>query len=177
MTLDIYLNMWWIRLFVVLLTYLTGYLNINNIRIWKLSTSTRSHGHSHARQSHLPLNKKLTIQYDPTALKEMELAVQHDQRLHILPFGAIRIIRSLGLNVKPRSRCKDNRSGFIQYGVNRSKLVMIKRERRHDPNIILSMVNVQSLKTKELQISELFEDHALDILIMMETWLTNKEND
>ena len=54
---------------------------------------------------------------------------------------------------------------------------MIKREHRHDSNIILAMVKVQSLKTKELQISELFEDHALDVLIMTETWLTNKEND
>ena len=39
------------------------------------------------------------------------------------------------------------------------------------------MVNIQSLKTKELQVSELFDDHAIDVLILTETWLSNKEND
>ena len=34
-----------------------------------------------------------------------------------------------------------------------------------------------SLKAKELQASELFDDHGLDILGLTETWLTNKETD
>ena len=47
----------------------------------------------------------------------------------------------------------------------------------HDPNVIIATVNIQSLKTKELQVSELFDDHGLDIFVLTETWLTNKETD
>ena len=36
---------------------------------------------------------------------------------------------------------------------------------------------MQSLKGKELQISELINEHAMDILILTETWLTNKDKD
>ena len=37
------------------------------------------------------------------------------------------------------------------------------------------MCNIQSLKGKELQVSELINDHAVDILIVTETWLTSKD--
>ena len=45
----------------------------------------------------------------------------------------------------------------------------------YDPNTILATCNIQSVKNKELQVSELIHDHAVDILILTETWLTNKD--
>ena len=65
----------------------------------------------------------------------------------------------------------------MQDGVNRENLVKIKRVSYHDPNIIIATVNIQSLRNKELQVSELFGDHAVDVLVVTETWLTNKESD
>ena len=125
--------------------------------------------------SHAMLNNKPVIVYDPNWLKWMETAVHHDHRLKILPLNAIKTIRQLCLNVKPSSRKYHRRSGFAQSGVIKANLVSIKKFPIHDPNVIIATVNVQSLRPKELQISELFDDHGLDILVLTETWLTNKD--
>ena len=117
------------------------------------------------------------MHYDPAALRIIEDKVHHDKRLCMFPFGAIRTIRSLGLNVKPRFKSQSKRHGFKQYSVDKINLVTVKRASLHDPNIILATVNIQSLKTKELLVSELFDDHAIHVLILTETWLTNKQND
>ena len=176
-----YLNMWWIRILIVLLTYLMGNLHLSDVKIWKFSTNTKlgSNGHSHsqAKHSHLKLNNKSTIHYEPIALRGIGDKLHHDKRLCVLPFGAIKTIRDLRLNVKPGSCHYKTRIGFRQDGVNRENLVKIKRTSYHDPNIIIATVNIQSLKNKELQVSELFDDYAVDVLVLTETWLTNKESD
>ena len=144
--------MWWIRIFVILLTYLTGNLDISDIKIWKFSTSTRHGGHNtgpRPRHSHLGLNNKLGITYDPDVLRRLEANVNHDDRLKILSFGAIRTIRSLGLNIKPRSCRHKRRIGFSQHGVNRTNLVKAKKTSYHDPNIILATLNIHSFRNKE----------------------------
>ena len=41
--------------------------------------------------------------------------------------------------------------------------------------MILATCKIQSLKGKELQVSKLINDHAVGILIITETWLTNKD--
>ena len=110
-------------------------------------------------------------------LKCIEVAVHHDNRLHVLPFSAVHVIQSLGLNVKPKSRHRTKRAGFHQLRVNRSNLITVKKGCHHDPNIIIGTLNVQFLRSKELQVSDLIDDHAVDILVLTETWLTNKEMD
>ena len=170
-----YVNMWWVRLFIIFITYLTGYLNISNVKIWKLTTKSKQECNGQPKHSHIVLNNKLTIVYDPVSLRHMESAVQHDYRLRTLPLNAIKTIRMLGLNVKLRSRRNHKRKGFTQTGANRANLVMVKKIPFHDPIVIIATVNVQSLKTKELQVSEVFDDHGLDILALTETWLTHKE--
>ena len=35
--------------------------------------------------------------------------------------------------------------------------------------------NVQALKSKQLQVSELLHDYSIDILLMTETWLADKD--
>ena len=176
-----YINMWWIRLFIIFITYLTGHLNISDIKIWKFTKAKHdgSHSQSHCRlrHSHTGLNNKPAIVYDPNWLKSIEPAVQHDHRLKILPFNAIKTIRELLLNVKPSSRRHHRRTWFAQTGANTANLVKVKKFPIHDPNIVIATVNVQSLRSKELQISELFNDHGLDILVLTETWLTDKEMD
>ena len=53
--------------------------------------------------------------------------------------------------------------------MNRANLIMAKRLHQHDPNIIIATVNSQSIRTKELQISELLRDHSIDALVVTET--------
>ena len=56
--------------------------------------------------------------------------------------------------------------------MNKANLGTIKKIPTYDPNVIIATVNIQSLKAKELQVSELFDDHGLDILVLTETWLS-----
>ena len=53
--------------------------------------------------SHDPLSHK-TIAYSANALKAIRDKCQHDQRLRIMPFGAIQKIKELKLNNKRRKR-------------------------------------------------------------------------
>ena len=39
------------------------------------------------------------------------------------------------------------------------------------------MAHIQSIKNKDLQVSELIDDYGIDVLVLMETWLSNKESD
>ena len=41
---------------------------------------------------------------------------------------------------------------------------------------MLSTCNIHAIKNKELQVSELIHDHAIDILLAIETWLTAKDD-
>ena len=157
-----------------------GNLQISDRKIWKFTVQPASrHGRQRHRQTppHLPLNNKLTIQYDSDTLRKIGNASYHDKYCKILPFGCIQVIRTLRLNAKPISQChkrKPRKAG--QNGVNRVNLIMAKRYNHHDPNIIIATVNAQSIRTKELQISELLRDHSIDALVMTETWLNNKDN-
>ena len=49
--------------------------------------------------------------------------------------------------------------------------------KKNRTNITLGTINIQSIKSKELQIIDLLEDYSLDALIVTETWLTNNEID
>ena len=116
--------------------------------------------------------------YSAKELKAIRTTCQHDQRLKILPFGAIRRIKELKLNHKRRRgrRNKWNtRIPFRQYGCNPNNIITIKKQ-GHKPenNIIFGTCNIQSVKPKELQVSDLVNDYSLDFLILTETWLSNK---
>ena len=161
--------MWWIRLLVFLLTYLTGNISISDFKI--LSTSEHT---STCNIRHSWLNNK-TIHYKVHALRGIADRVKHDNHLRILPFNAIRTIRELRLNIKPASRRKHNRIQMTQHGVKRSNLITIKKNVLCDPNIIIATINSQSIRTKELQIRDIIQDHALDVLLVTETWLSAKD--
>ena len=87
------------------------------------------------------------------------------------------MIRDLKLNIKPSSKCHRNKQRLLprQSGVNWANLITIKKHQQHDPDIIIATVNIQSIRTKELQVSELIKDHAKDALVVTDTWLSNKD--
>ena len=70
-----------------------------------------------------------TVAYEPSVLKNLNTAGQHDYRLKILPFGAIKTIRKLRINHKRKSKHKKwTRIRMIQHGINCKSLTKVKRE-------------------------------------------------
>ena len=45
-----------------------------------------------------------------------------------------------------------------------------------DTKITFATCNIQSLRYKELQVSQLIADYSLDFLVLTETWLNNNHN-
>ena len=119
------------------------------------------------------LNNK-PIVYEPDALKRMQHNLQHDQKLRLLPFGTLDKIRKLGLNNKPTKDKLHLREHLHQYGANLTNLINIKKSGfKMDSKITFATCNIQSLRYKELQVSQLFTDYALDFIVLTETWLNN----
>ena len=66
----------------------------------------------------------------------------------------------------------------LNTGIRPNNLIRIKKNsHRSDTNIIIGTCNTQSIKNKDLQVSDLLEDYGMDALIVTETWLTSKEMD
>ena len=115
--------------------------------------------------------------YSAEVLRTIRANSLHDHRLKILPFGAIKIIKELKLNNKKKKRRNRGRTKqpFKQYGCNYNNIISIKRtDHKPESNIIFGTCNVQSLKPKELQVSDLINDYSLDFLVLTETWLNDK---
>ena len=70
-----------------------------------------SHGQCIHTQESGSLNNKNTIAYSKHALRTIGKQVQHDQRLKILPFSAIRKIRELRINCK-KGKLNKNKNGI-----------------------------------------------------------------
>ena len=68
----------------------------------------------HTPDSHDDLLSHKTIAYSANALKAIRDTCQHDQRLKVLPFGAISRIKELKLNHKRRKNKQNIRTPFKQ---------------------------------------------------------------
>ena len=107
------------------------------------------------------------------------MRVQHDQRYKTLPIEAIKIIRKLGLNRKRRRHLytSQKRKQHRQTGSNSQYLINVKRSSYSSAKVTIGTCNVQSIRNKDLQISDLLTDYAIDILAITETWLTDNPSD
>ena len=116
------------------------------------------------------LNNKNTIVYSEHALRTIGKQVQRDQRLRILPFGTISAVRKLKLNCNP-TKNKLQRTPFKpQSGINHQNLITTKTDSyKPDQSVIFGTCNIQSLRFKELQVSELLEDYSMDFIVLTET--------
>ena len=63
----------------------------------------------------------------------------------------------------------------MQNGCNPNNIITIKKQ-GHKPenNTIFGTCNIQSVRLKELQVSDLVNDYSLDFLLLTETWLNDK---
>ena len=70
------------------------------------------------------------------------------------------------------------RSGFKQTSTNMNNLIKIKKHGYRDhANFTIATCNVQSIKNKESQVSDLILEYGLDALVITETWLNNKSQE
>ena len=96
----------------------------------------------------LPLK---TYSHDELVL--VNKTTKYDQSYKILPFSAIRAIRSLKHNCK---KVKNNKQhNIMQTGVNPYNLIQIqitKSPAYHDCRLKITTVNTQSIKHKDLQL-------------------------
>ena len=103
-------------------------------------------------------------------------ATEYDQRYKVLPFGAIRSIRSLKLNHKKVKNNKWHNSMLTE--VNLCNLIQITRlPALQDQWLKIAPVNTQSIRHKDVQVSKLISDHNLDFVVTTETWLANNQSD
>ena len=95
---------------------------------------------------------------------------RHNQNYRILPFGAIREIRSPKLNCK---KIKNNKQyNIMQKGVNPYNLTQVqitKTSVPHNRNLKIAKVNTQLIRNKDLQVMELISDHNLDLMVVTKT--------
>ena len=124
---------------------------------------------------HDPLSCK-TIAYSANALKATRNNCQHDQWFKILPFRAKRNIRELRINHRPSKQGANMIKPEIhQHGCNNKNLRKLLNSKTNSTcNIIGGMCNVQSLKAKELLVSDLIKDYSVDFLVATELWLNDK---
>ena len=105
------------------------------------------------------LNNKWIV-YEPDALRAMHKCLQHDQGLRQLPFGTLDKIRKLDLNNKPTKNKLHLCQQLHQYKINLHNLIRIKKTGyKLDTRITFATCNIQSLRYKELQVSQLISDY------------------
>ena len=115
--------------------------------------------------------------YTANALKQISGLLQHDQRLKILPLGAIDNIRKFKLNYKPMENNRPQCQKHCQSRSDNRNIVKINKVGyRSDSRIIFATSNIQSIRLKELQVSQLISDYSLDFLVLTETWLNSNHD-
>ena len=177
------MNMWCTGLLCFLLNPFMDWLTNKSENIVEIIPSTQAkHTNGQPIVSSRPsgqrgsLNNKLIV-YEPAALRAMREHLQHDQRLRQLSFGTLDRIRKLELNNKPMKNRLHLHEHLHQYRVNLHNLINIKKSGyKMDRKITFTTCNIQSLRYKELQVSQLIADYALDFLLLTETWLNNNHN-
>ena len=97
--------------------------------------------------------------------------------LKCYPLEAIRKIRELRINCKKIKSSIENRTKATPNGINNKNIVGIQREgTKPQANFTIATCNIQSLKNKEIQVSELISDYSIDVLVITETWLKAKDD-
>ena len=96
-----------------------------------------------------------------------------------MPIEAIKTIRKLRLNRKRRRHpyTSQKRTQHKQTKSNAEFLINVKRTSHSSTRVTIGTCNVQSLRNKDLQISDLLTDYSIDILALTETWLTDNPSD
>ena len=171
------MNMWCTGLLCFLLNPFTDWLTNKLENIVEIVPSTQAkHTNGWSIVSSGLLNNKQIV-YEPDALRAMCKCLQHDQGLRQLSFGTLDKIRKLDLNNKPTKTKLHLRQQLHQYKINSHNLIRIKKTGyKLDTRITFATCNIQLLRYKELQVSQLISDYSLDFLVLTETWLNSNHD-
>ena len=171
------MNMWCTGLLCFLLNPFMDWLANKSENIVEIIPSTQAkHTNGRPIVSSGSFNNKQIV-YEPDALKAMCESLQHDQRLRQLSFGTLDKIRKLDLNNKPTKTKLHLYQQLHQYKINLHNLIRIKKTGyKLDSRITFATCNIQSLRYKELQVSQLISEYSLDFLVLTETWLDCNHN-
>ena len=150
---------WQVLFWIMILAIIMDMKNLKFINTTEAFPSTlRSHPILQ-NSGDLPLRA-----YSHDELVLINNATKHDQRYKIVLFRAIRAIRSLKLN---RKKVKNKQCNIMQTGVNLCNLIQITRlQAPQDCRIKIATVNTQSIRHKDLQVSELISNHNLDFVVI-----------
>ena len=124
---------------------------------------------------------KLIRRYEPSVLRAVNHAGQNKQ---VLPFRLVRTICALKIN-KNRRKTRTWKPGSSKYrlrGINCSNLIEITTAFEelkffHTSKVQLGLINVQSMKNKEITLLDHITENDLDFLIITKTWLTDSTAD
>ena len=127
------------------------------------------------------------IEYNHDKLYSIARKVSKDPRYKLIDRSACTRIRKLHLNKRRRKGGKrlkhhTHRLGLIPGGVNSSNLIHIKMDTKQSMrdlklNLMLSLLNAQSIKNKELLLHGQLIHHDVDICILTEMWLSENDLD
>ena len=128
----------------------------------------------------IPSQSKATdLSYNSKTLRQIWQMAENDTRYKILSFGMIRRVCELGINRK-KYRLKASKPPTLQQGCNTINLIHIKPHQAKSPPpptkpIKIATGNVQSLKNKEQPLLHQLIDKDINIMIVMEAWLTKDD--
>ena len=128
----------------------------------------------------IPSQRKATdLSYNSKTLRQIQQMAENDTRYKILNFGTIRRVHEFG-TCRKKYRFKARKPPIPQQGSNTNNLIYIKPQQPKcppPPNKLVKMAtgNVQSLKNKEQPLLHQLIDKDIDIMIVMETWLTKDD--
>ena len=168
----------WMSALVILHIFIRQMVEINNsISIPLLGGMIRS------TSQQIQQNKPIV--YTSEKLKHIRDNVHHDQCYRILTGKTCKSIRSLrinkrrkrgskaGLKTKNTEPCSSvNLSNQIKVNINN-----LPCSQADQKTIRLSIINVQSIKNKDLILHHYICDNRMDLCILTEIWLTNSDTD
>ena len=125
------------------------------------------------------------VQYSGDFLHYIKTRAEHNRILRILPIDTCVKIRALRINKGKthRSKNKKPRSKDVEpRSVNYSNLTQVnitndRRVRKFTKQLNIVLLNSQSIKNKDELIAEYLISNNIDACILIETWLTNSDND
>ena len=128
-------------------------------------------------------SSQLTYTYLSMDLKYLKDIVYHNSCYKTLPNQICRRIIDLKINKKRRRGCRAGARSRKQQNpryANLLNLINIKTSTKRVSNYLdvkIATANVQSIRNKDLILHQHIGDNEIDLCVLTETWLGNKQND
>lgn len=144
--------------------------------------------HDINNRQYVQSTKETTIRYTSEQLHGINRYTINNKLVRQLDYNTVLTIRKLGLNIKRKRGAKGGKNKFKcigkhQVGINWNNITKIEcvKQPRNIPkcneNLKLAMANVCSIKNKHFGIRHLLDEQNIDLMLLSETWLRNKDKE